>query len=73
LEQDGLEIVCIPAFVEIEVSGEERTAIRFSVQVRRQTAALPGSRMEELAQSPLKVDETLREQRAESAALQQAE
>jgi stage V sporulation protein S len=45
LEQDGLDIVCIPAFVAIEVNSEERTAVRFSVEVRRESAPLPGSRM----------------------------
>ncbi len=50
LEPDGLDIVCIPAFVEIEVGGEERTAIRFAVEVRHQTPPQPGSRMAEMAQ-----------------------
>ncbi len=45
LEPDGLEIVCVPAFVEIDISGEERTAIKFSVEVRHETEPLPGSRM----------------------------
>jgi stage V sporulation protein S len=52
LEQDGLDIVCIPAFVEVDVNGEERTAIKFAVEVRRQTAPLPGSRLAEMAQPP---------------------
>jgi stage V sporulation protein S len=33
LERDGLDIACVPAFVEVDVSGEERTAVKFSVQV----------------------------------------
>ncbi len=52
LEQDGLDIVCMPAFVAVDVSGEERTAVKFSVDVRRQTAPLPGSRMALAAQPP---------------------
>ena len=52
LEQDGLEIVCLPAFVEVEVAGEERTAIKYSVEVRHQTTPLPGSRMEGMTQPP---------------------
>ena len=54
LEQDGLDIVCVPAFVEIDVSGEERTAIRFSVEVRRRSVPLPGSRMAAMAEPPLR-------------------
>ncbi len=49
LEQDGLEIVCVPAFVEVEVSGDERTAVKFSVDVRRVTAPLAGSRIAQAA------------------------
>lgn len=56
LEQDGLEIDCMPAFIDVDVNGEERTAIKFSVEVRRQTAPLPGSRMAESAQPSLTVE-----------------
>ncbi len=41
LQQDGLDIVCIPAFVEVDVSGEERTAVRLAVQVRNGTIPVP--------------------------------
>ncbi len=41
LEQDGLEIVCIPTFREVPVGDEERTAIQFAVEVQHQTAPLP--------------------------------
>ncbi|MBI3740987.1 MAG: stage V sporulation protein S [Chloroflexi bacterium] len=34
LQNDGLDIWCAPMFVEVDVSGEERTAIRFMVDVR---------------------------------------
>jgi stage V sporulation protein S len=34
LEEDGLAIVCIPEFREILIEGQERTAIRFVIEVR---------------------------------------
>ncbi len=34
LHNDGLEIWCTPVFVEVDVSGEERTAVRLLVEVR---------------------------------------
>jgi stage V sporulation protein S len=40
LQQDGLDIVCVPTFVEVDVSGEERTAVRLIVEVRDQAAAI---------------------------------
>ncbi len=52
LEQDGLDIVCIPGFVEVDVNGEERTAIKFAVEVRNQTPPLPGSRLAQMVQPP---------------------
>lgn len=30
----GIDLVCTPAFIEIEINGEERTAIRFLVGPR---------------------------------------
>jgi len=30
----GLDLICIPAFTDIDVDGEERTAIRFIVEPR---------------------------------------
>lgn len=56
LQSDGLDIVCIPTFVEVDVSGEERTAIKMAVEVRRQTAPLPGSRMAGMTQPPPDVE-----------------
>ena len=35
LERDGLDISCAPTFVEVDVSGEERTAVKFHVEVSR--------------------------------------
>lgn len=31
---NGIDLVCIPAFAEININGEERTAIRFIVEPR---------------------------------------
>ena len=34
LALDGLDVICIPSFVDIEVGDEERTALRFIVEPR---------------------------------------
>jgi stage V sporulation protein S len=34
LEGDSLDIICIPGFVQVDVAGLERTAVRFNVVVR---------------------------------------
>jgi stage V sporulation protein S len=34
LERDGLDIVCIPSFVEVVIDGKERTALRLVVEPR---------------------------------------
>ena len=34
LELDGFDVICIPSFVEVEIEGQERTALKFSVQSR---------------------------------------
>ena len=34
LEEDGIDIVCIPGFVEVMIEKEERTAIRLIVEQR---------------------------------------
>lgn len=52
LQQDGLDIVCVPTFVEVDVSGEERTAVKLAVEVRSETAPLPGSRYEGMMKAP---------------------
>lgn len=31
---DGLDVVCIPSFVDVEIDGAERTAIRLAVEPR---------------------------------------
>ncbi len=32
LELDGIDIVCVPYFTEVEIDNQERTAIRFTVK-----------------------------------------
>jgi stage V sporulation protein S len=34
LELDGIEIVCVPSFVEVDIDGQERTAIKLSIEPR---------------------------------------
>lgn len=34
LERDELDIVCTPYFTEVDIDGNERTAVRFRVEVR---------------------------------------
>jgi stage V sporulation protein S len=34
LQQDAIDIVCVPRFVEVDIAGQERTALRFSVERR---------------------------------------
>jgi stage V sporulation protein S len=34
LALDGLEVVCIPSFSDVEIGGQERTAIRIAVEPR---------------------------------------
>ena len=38
LVQDSLDISCIPMFVEVDVGGQERTAVKFSVEAHNVTA-----------------------------------
>ena len=34
LAEDGYEIICIPQFVDVDIEGKLRTAIKFSVEAR---------------------------------------
>lgn len=34
LNEDGIDIVCIPSFIDVEIDSEERTAIRLLIQKR---------------------------------------
>lgn len=34
LELDGINVICVPAFAEVMIEGQERTAVRLSVEPR---------------------------------------
>ena len=34
LELDGIDVVCVPSFIEVVIDGQERTAVRLSVERR---------------------------------------
>lgn len=34
LERDSIDVICIPAFIEVELGGQERTAIKITVEPR---------------------------------------
>ncbi len=34
LQEDGLDVICIPEFTSVEINGKERTALRFVVEPR---------------------------------------
>ena len=34
LELDGIDIVCVPSFVMVIIDGQERTAVRLSIETR---------------------------------------
>lgn len=34
LEQDGIDIIFVPFFTEVDIDGQERTAVRFAVEPR---------------------------------------
>jgi stage V sporulation protein S len=34
LTDDGITLTCVPQFVHVEIDGQQRTAIRFSVESR---------------------------------------
>jgi stage V sporulation protein S len=34
LELDGIDIVCVPSFIEVMIDDQERTAVRWSVEKR---------------------------------------
>ena len=35
LALDGMEIVCLPEFVEVEIDGQERTAVKLIIEPRK--------------------------------------
>jgi stage V sporulation protein S len=38
LELDGIDIICIPSFVEVMIGDQERTAVRLSIEKREADA-----------------------------------
>lgn len=46
LELDGIDIVCVPSFVEVNIQGHERTAVRLQVQRRGSSMPPPTSQSE---------------------------
>jgi stage V sporulation protein S len=40
LEEQGIELICVPSFVTLDVDGEERTAIRLVVEDRESPPAV---------------------------------
>lgn len=34
LEEDGIDIICVPMFVEVQIDDQERTAVRLCIQQR---------------------------------------
>ena len=43
LELDGIDIICIPLFVEVSIEGQERTAVRLHVERRDSERTPPTS------------------------------
>lgn len=64
LLSDGIDIVCVPVFVEIDIGGQERTALRFSVIVRSRRETLDDGAVDE-EQWPEPWDEARRVHRAD--------
>lgn len=44
LTTDGIEIACLPEFVEVDIEGQERTAVRLVIETRERAspASMPG-------------------------------
>jgi stage V sporulation protein S len=47
LANDGIEIVCVPEFVDVEIDGKVRTAIRMTITPKGEEADLPEQLPEE--------------------------
>ena len=50
LELDGIDIICIPSFVEVSIEGQERTAVRLGVERRGSEGAAPAEEPEDEAE-----------------------
>ncbi len=47
LSNDGIHISCVPEFVDVEIEGKVRTAIKLTVTPRGEEIALPEGEQEE--------------------------
>lgn len=43
LEQDGMDLVIVPSFTEVDIEGNERTAVRLAVFKRPATLGVPSA------------------------------
>jgi stage V sporulation protein S len=43
VEQDGMDLVVVPSFTEVDIEGNERTAVRLSVFKRPPTLVMPAA------------------------------
>ncbi len=43
LEQDGFDLSIVPSFTEVDIEGNERTAVRFAIYKRSQGATTVGN------------------------------
>jgi stage V sporulation protein S len=34
LQEDGIDVICIPEFVSVEIDGKERTAVKLTIEPR---------------------------------------
>ena len=48
----GIDLICVPAFADIEIDGESRTAIRLLVEDRERRRPLPGDVRSERVDGP---------------------
>jgi len=49
LSNDGINIICVPEFVDVEIEGKVRTAIKLTVTPRGEDIRLPEREQEELS------------------------
>ncbi|MFW6115432.1 MAG: stage V sporulation protein S [Chloroflexota bacterium] len=52
LELDGIDIICVPTFVEVDIEGQERTAVRLRVERRGGEAPPPEESAEGTGSEP---------------------
>ena len=59
LEQDGLDIFVVPVFAEVDINGEERTAVKLHVESRPRTPeSLPARADEHKVAEAIEATET---------------